>query len=190
MLKRGGIKNRVSIRERPAEVDTREEPGHWEGDLILGAKHQSAIGVLVERSSRYTILIRTDNKEAQTISENFIRFLQKVPASLRRSLTYDNGSEMAYHENISQALGMKVYFADPRSPWQRGSNENTNSLVREFFPKGTDLSVHSQEHLGSVAALLNRRPRKVLAYISPAEVFGYMCENQNETLTRCLSLLK
>lgn len=184
---RGGIKNRVSIKERPHSVEDREEVGHWEGDLIVGEKNQSAIGTLVERSTRYTILIQLDNKESETVVGKFIHFLKRIPPPLRRSLTYDNGSEMAYHENIFKELKTNVYFANPHSPWQRGTNENTNGLIREFLPKGTDLSIHSQEKLGGLAALLNRRPRKVLNFSSPLDVFDYMCENQKSSLSNCLS---
>ncbi len=145
---RGGIKNRVSIHQRPSVVDNREEVGHWEGDLIIGAQNQSAIGTLVERSSRHTILVQLDNKKSETVVKQFTQCLQRLPPWLRRSLTYDNGSEMACHEQLSKETQMRVYFTDPSSPWQRGSNENTNGLVREFFPKSTDLSVHSQERLG------------------------------------------
>lgn len=187
---RGGIKNRVSIKERPTSVENREEIGHWEGDLIMGAKNQSAIGTLVERSSRYTILIRLDNKEAMTVSQKFVQFLQRIPQHLCRSLTYDNGSEMAYHEDISHALNMPIYFADPHSPWQRGTNENTNGLIREFLPKSTDLSVHSQEKLAGIASLLNRRPRKILDFQSPADVFDFFCVNSSSNLTDCFEILR
>lgn len=185
-VRRGGIKNRTSIHQRPAVVDSREEVGHWEGDLIIGARNQSAIGTLVERSSRYTILVPLESKDSETVVSQFIQFLQKVPCRLRRSLTYDNGSEMAYHERLSQETGIQVFFTDPSSPWQRGSNENTNGLVREFFPKGTDLNVHSQERVGGVAALLNRRPRKVLGFNSSADVFDDLCINPESLLADCL----
>ena len=133
--------------------------------------------------------MQLSHKEAETTSREFIRFLKRVPPHLRKSLTYDNGSEMAYHEEISKAISMSVYFADPHSPWQRGSNENMNGLIREFLPKGTDLDLYSQEHLGGLAALLNRRPRKVLDFRSPADVFDYLCENPNSHLSECLSNL-
>lgn len=185
---RGGIKNRVSIHQRPSVVDNREEVGHWEGDLIIGAQNQSAIGTLVERSSRYTILVQLDNKKSETVVKQFTKRFQRLPPWLRRSLTYDNGSEMACHEQLSKEMQTRVYFTDPSSPWQRGSNENTNGLVREFFPKSTDLSVHSQERLGGgVAALLNRRPRKVLGFHSPSDVFDDLCANAKSSLSDCLS---
>ncbi|ADI38154.1 transposase for insertion sequence element IS1086 [Waddlia chondrophila 2032/99] len=183
---RGGIKNRVSIRERPGSVEDRQEVGHWEGDLIIGKKQGSAVGTLVERSSRYTILVQLDGRDSETVVSKFISFLKRIPAHLRRSLTYDNGSEMAYHEKIYEQVGTKVYFADPRSPWQRGSNENTNGLIREFLPKSTDLSVHSQEKLGGIASLLNRRPRKILNFNSPEKVFEYCWENESAKLSKCL----
>lgn len=186
-IQRGGIKNRVSIKERPLSVEDREEVGHWEGDLIIGERNQSAVGTLVERSTRYTILIQLDNKESDTVVGKFIHFLKRIPPSLRRSLTYDNGTEMAYHEKIFKEVQTKVYFADPHSPWQRGTNENTNGLIREFLPKSTDLSVHPQEKLGCIAALLNRRPRKVLNFSSPSDIFDHMCVNQESSLSDCLS---
>lgn len=183
---RGGIKNKVSIKERPATTEDREEVGHWEGDLIIGAKNQSAVGTLVERSTRYTILIKLENKESENVIEKFTQFLKRVPPWLRRSLTYDNGTEMAHHEKLSKQLGIKVYFADPHSPWQRGTNENTNGLIREFLPKGTDLSQHSQEKLGGIAALLNRRPRKVLGFNAPSDMFDYFCVNPTSSLSESL----
>lgn len=187
---RGGIKNRVSIRERPPSVENREEVGHWEGDLIIGEKNQSSIGTLVERSTRYTILVQLDSRDSETVVSKFISFLKRFPPHLRRSLTYDNGSEMAYHEKLSNEIQTKVYFADPRSPWQRGTNENTNGLVREFFPKSTDLSAHSQEKLGGVSALMNRRPRKVINFNSPERVLEYFWGNPLATLSHCLADLR
>jgi len=186
---RGGLKNRVSIRERPISVENREEVGHWEGDLIIGEKHQSAVATLVERSSRYTILIQLDNRQSETVVEKFITFLKRLPPSLRKSLTYDNGVEMTYHEKIYNEIQTRVYFADPRSPWQRGTNENTNGLIREFLPKSTDLSVYSQEKLGGIAALLNRRPRKILNFSSPEDIFTYFCENQTKSLSDGINFL-
>lgn len=189
-IHRGGIKNRVSIRERPPEIEDREEVGHWEGDLIIGEYGRSAVGTLVERSTRYAILVQLDSKESDTVVGKFISFLKRIPPHLRRSLTYDNGSEMAYHEKITKEIETKVYFANPRSPWQRGTNENTNGLIREFFPKSTDLSVHSQERLGGVASLLNRRPRKVLNFNSPEQAFEYFWENESVKLSKCLTDLQ
>lgn len=186
---RGGIKNRVSIHQRPCAIEDRQEVGHWEGDLIIGEHGRSAVGTLVERSSRYTILVQLDNKESETVVNKFITFLGRLPSHLRQSLTYDNGSEMAYHEKIFNEIQTKVYFADPRSPWQRGSNENTNGLIREFLPKSTDLSIHSQEKLGGIAALLNRRPRKILNFNSPEQALEYFYENQSATLSQCLKTL-
>ena len=186
---RGGIKNRVSIRERPHAIENREEVGHWEGDLIIGEKQQSSVGTLVERSSRYTILVQLDSRDSETVVSKFISFLKRIPPHLRRSLTYDNGTEMALHERLLSEIQTKVYFADPRSPWQRGSNENTNGLIREFLPKSTDLRVHSEEKLGGLSALLNRRPRKILNFNSPERVFEYLWENESATLSQCLANL-
>ena len=186
---RGGIKNRVSIRKRPLEIEDREEVGHWEGDLIIGEYGRSAVGTLVERSTRYTILVQLDSRDSETVVSKFISFLKRIPVHLRRSLTYDNGSEMAFHERIYKEIGTKVYFADPRSPWQRGSNENTNGLIREFLPKSTDLGIHSQEKLGGIASLLNRRPRKVLCFNSPEQAFEYCWEKESAKLSQCLSNL-
>jgi transposase, IS30 family len=186
---RGGIKNRVSIKERPPSAEDREEVGHWEADLIIGEKGRSSVATLVERSTRYTILIQLDNKESETVVGKFISFLKRIPSYLRRSLTYDNGSEMSLHEKIFEEIQTKVYFADPRSPWQRGSNENTNGLLREFLPKSTDLSVHSQEKLGGIAALLNRRPRKVLNFNSPENAFEHFYQHPFATLSECLNAL-
>lgn len=188
-VKRGGIKNRVNIKNRPVTITSREEVGHWEGDLIIGERNQSAVGTLVERSSRYTFLIQLDNRESNTVVSKFIHFLKRLPPSLRRSLTYDNGSEMANHEKITEEIQTQVYFANPRSPWERGTNENTNGLVREFLPKSTDLRAYSQEKLGGIAALLNRRPRKILQYNSPAEVFDYLFGNKETTLSDTLKAL-
>lgn len=187
---RGGIKNRVSIWERPLSVEDREEVGHWEGDLIIGKKQGSAVGTLVERSTRYTILVQLDSRDSETVVSKFISFLKRIPVHLRRSLTYDNGSEMAFHERIYKEIETKVYFADPRSPWQRGSNENTNGLIREFLPKSTDLGIHSQEKLGGIASLLNRRPRKVLNFNSPEQVFEYCWKDGSAKLSGCITDLK
>lgn len=169
-MRRGGIKNRVSIHDRPAEVESRQEVGHWEADLIIGEKNHSCMGTLVERTSRFTVLVKLDSKESETVVARFIAALQHFPPHLRKSLTYDNGTELSRHEELTRALQMPVYFADPRSPWQRGSNENTNGLIREFYPKGTDLSPYDYTHLAGVAALLNSRPRKVLGFATPQHV--------------------
>jgi IS30 family transposase len=158
------------IDKRPAEAAERSTPGHWEGDLITGASNRSAIGTLVERSSRFTILLHLPaDHGAQAVRDALVAALAVLPAALRRSLTWDQGSEMALHVQISQALGMPVFFCEKASPWQRPSNENTNGLLRQYFPKGTDLGVHSLEQLGAVAAELNARPRKTLGWATPAQ---------------------
>lgn len=186
---RGGIKNRVSISERPSTVNNREEVGHWEGDLIVGKNNESAILTLVERSSRYALIVQIDNRQSHTVTDKIIHFFRQLPPHMRRSLTYDNGIEMSYHERIFDEVQTKVYFANPRSPWQRGTNENTNGLAREFLPKSTDLGVFSQLELGGISVLLNRRPRKVIEFNSPAEVFSHLQENPNCSLSECLHVL-
>lgn len=167
---RGQIVDAVSIRERPAEVEDRSIPGHWEGDLISGAKN-SHIATLVERTSRFTMLVKIDGKDTTSVVSALIRQVQNLPAELCRSLTWDRGMEMARHKEFSVATDVQVYFCDPQSPWQRGTNENTNRLLRQYFPKGTELSGHSQSDLDAIAARLNQRPRKTLGYRSPAEQF-------------------
>lgn len=158
----------LSIRERPAEAEDRAVPGHWEGDLICG-KYNSYIATLVERHSRFVMLVKVANKDTLTVTAALAKKMRKLPAELRQSLTWDRGTELTAHKQFTLASDMKVYFCDPQSPWQRGSNENTNGLLRQYFPKGTDLSVHSQARLNFVANELNQRPRETLRFRTPAE---------------------
>jgi len=167
----GQIKDMIRISERPASVEDRAVPGHWEGDLIVGS-NDSYIATLVERHTRYVMLAKVDGKDTKTVINALIKQSKKLPRELYRSLTWDRGKELSDHKRFSLATDIDVYFCDPQSPWQRGSNENTNGLLRQYFPKGTDLSVHSQRHLNKVACELNDRPRKTLAFFSPADKFN------------------
>jgi len=170
--RRGRIKDMVMISERPAEVADRAVPGHWEGDLIIGSGN-SAIGTLVERSTRFVLLLHLPRRhDAAAVAAAMAGAMSTLPAQLRRSLTWDQGREMAFHAQIALATGLEVYFCDPHSPWQRGSNENTNGLLRQYFPKGTSLAGHSREHLEAVAAELNARPRKTLGWRTPAQALS------------------
>jgi transposase, IS30 family len=164
---RGQIVDAISIRERPAEVEDRAIPGHWEGDLLSGAKN-SYIATLVERHSRFAMLIKVPSKETEAVVAALSQHVRKLPATLRRSLTWDRGLEMAKHKDFTVATDVQVYFCDPQSPWQRGTNENTNLLLRQYFPRGTDLSGYSQAQLDQVSLRLNQRPRKTLGFQTPA----------------------
>jgi IS30 family transposase len=164
---RGQIIDAVSIRERPAEAEDRAVPGHWEGDLLSGAKN-SYIATLVERHSRYAMLVKVPGKDTEAVVRALSKHVRKLPASLRRSLTWDRGLEMARHKQFTVATNVKVYFCDPQSPWQRGTNENTNLLLRQYLPRGTDLALISQAQLDQVALRLNQRPRKTLGFQTPA----------------------
>lgn len=167
----GHIKDAISISERPPSVEDRAVPGHWEGDLIGGSRN-SYIATLVERHSRYVMLIKVANKDTESVVSALIRQSQKLPAELYQSLTWDRGKELADHQRLAMAADVEIYFCDPRSPWQRGSNENTNRLLRQYLPRRTDLSVHSQAKLSAIARQLNERPRKTLLYQTPAERFA------------------
>jgi IS30 family transposase len=176
----GRLVDMTMIDQRPAEADDRATPGHWEGDLITGEQNRSAIGTLVERSSHFTILLYLPGGRhtAEAVRDALIAAMSVLPAHLRRSLTWDQGSEMALHTEIARDLGMPVFFCEKASPWQRPSNENTNGLLRDYFPKGSDLSVHRAEDVAAVAAQLNERPRKTLGRASPADLLDTFTPDQ------------
>ena len=169
---RGQIRNMVSIRERPTEADTRQVAGHWEGDLVFGAR-PSAVATLVDRATRYAMVVALpDGNKADAVARALIDHMGRLPAHLRRSLTWDRGSEMAQHSAITAALALPVFFCDPHHPWQRGTNENTNRLLRQYLHRNADLATFTQDELNAVAAKLNHRPRRVLGWSTPAEAFG------------------
>jgi len=166
------INNGKSIESRPCHIENREEAGHWEGDLIIGIKQNSCIGSIVERKSRYTLLVKIDNRKSKTVCKAFSNKLSKEPIELRKTMTYDNGSEMAEHKYISENTGMDIYFAHPYSSWERGTNENTNGIIRRFYPKKTtDFSTLNDNQLIAFQERLNNRPRKVLGYYTPNEIY-------------------
>ncbi|MBU1290594.1 IS30 family transposase [bacterium] len=165
------IQDYISIEERPAEVADRTIPGHWEGDLLMGHNNGSALGTLVERTTRMTFLVQLKDKDATAVRETFAKEFKHLPKGLKRSLTYDQGQEMAEHKLFTKSTQIKVYFAHPHSPWERGTNENTNALIRQFFPKGTDFSKVTLESIKKAQDMLNDRPRKTLGFLTPHEVF-------------------
>jgi IS30 family transposase len=181
--RRGTIPDMVSIHVRPPEIEDRVMPGHWEGDFIKGAGNKSSVGVLVERTSRLVLLAKMDDATAASALAGFSAKLNSIAAPLRHSLTYDQGKEMARHRELTASTGVKVYFCDPHSPWQRGSCENTNGLLRQYLPKGTDLSVHTQAELDDIADSLNNRPRATHAFHSPLEVFAAMLKAAHQPST-------
>ena len=183
--RQGFVTDDIRIAERPEEVAARLIPGHWEGDLIKGAANRSAVGTLVERTSRLVLLARMDALDADTTRCAFERSFENVPEPFRKTLTYDRGTEMARHAQLTENTGIKVYFADPYSPWQRASNENANGLIRQYLPKGTDLSGHSQDELNEIAERLNNRPRKVLDFETPNEVFARLVAKAQATGQQC-----
>lgn len=176
----GFISEDVLIHVRPPEVEDRLVPGHWEGDFIKGAANRSAVGTLVERTSRFILLAQMENCTSLLALNGFTQQLQTVAPAMRKTMTYDRGSEMARHRDLAHANGIQVYFADPHSPWQRGSNENANGLIREYLPKGTDLAGISQPKLNAIANRLNNRPRRILGYRTPREVFAELLEKEQQ----------
>jgi IS30 family transposase len=181
--RRGQIPDMVSIHVRPPEVEDRVMPGHWEGDFIKGAGNQSSVGVLVERTSRLVLLARMEDATAASALAGFTAKLNSIAAPLRQSFTYDQGKEMSRHQELSAATGVKIYFCDPHSPWQRGTCENTNGLLRQYLPKGTDLSIYGQDELDAIADSLNNRPRATHAFHSPLEVFAQILEATRQAPT-------
>ena len=180
---RGKLKDMISISDRPKEADDRAIPGHWEGDLILGANNASAIGTLVERTTGFVLLLHLPGDHtAETVAAAMIAKMPELPEILWRSLTWDQGREMALHTKITEATGLPIYFCDPHSPWQRGSNENTNGLLRQYFPKGTDLSFHGPGILDNVAAELNGRPRERFGWKTPAEMLDKLLSDPNQSV--------
>ena len=167
------IINQVSIDNRPKHIELREEVGHWEGVLMIGKNHKSAIGTIVERKTRFTLIIKLDSKKADEVAKMFSKKLNQLQAIFKKSMTYDNGIEMAKHEKITQKTGMKIYFAHPYSSWERGTNENTNGLIRRYLPKGTDFNLVDEKYLMKIQEKLNNRPRKIIGYKTPKEMMDF-----------------
>lgn len=180
--RRSGITDIISISERPKETEGRTVPGHWEGDLIIGKNTQSALGTLVERTTRLTLLVPLKQKDAMSVRKAFAKAFKRIPKKLAKTLTYDRGTEMAEHKLFTEETKIQVYFADPYSPWQRGTNENTNGLIRQYFPKGTDFSKVSQASIKEAERRLNSRPRKTLEYYTPSEKFYQLTTGQKIAL--------
>ena len=171
------IINQVSIDNRPKHIDLRKEIGHWEGDLVIGKNHKSAIGTIVERKSRFTLIVKLKSKKAEEIAEMFSKILNKLNPIFKKTMTYDNGIEMARHEIITQKTGMEIYFAHPYSSWERGTNENTNGLIRRYLPKGTDFNIIDEKLLIKIQDKLNNRPRKIIGYKTPKEIMDFELKN-------------
>lgn len=186
--RRGRIAGMINISERPAEIEDRAVPGHWEGDLITGAENQSAIGTLVERATGYVLLLHLPEAHgAREVQHAMVEVMSLLPSSLRRTLTWDQGREMSNHAQIAAATDLDIYFCDPHSPWQRGTSENTNGLLRQYFPKGTDLRGYHHDYLDFVASELNRRPRKRLAWRTPAEALDQLLSDPQDPLRVALT---
>lgn len=171
------IKDQTNISQRPKDVELRIEIGHWEGDLMIGLGQKSAIGTIVERKTRYTFIVKIENRKSKTVTQQFAKLLNTLPKYIRKTMTYDNGIEMANHKWLSKITGMSIYFANPYSSWERGTNENTNGLIRRFFPKGTDFNKITIEQLKKAQFALNNRPRKILGYKTPNEIMEYEITN-------------
>ncbi|MEZ2300137.1 IS30 family transposase [Variovorax sp. RCC_210] len=186
--RRGSLQDMVSIHVRPPEANDRLLPGHWEGDLIKGKLNRSAVGTLVCRKTLFVMLVKMDGATALDALQGYEQAFSPLDEALRQTLTYDQGKEMALHKKLAESTGLKIYFADPHSPWQRGINENTNGLIRQYLPKGTDLSVHSQRDLDHIAWSLNTRPRKTLGFRTPAQVLFEDCFNQNVDIQPIVAL--